>query len=74
MRYVDCLLPAIGIVIRYVEWPLPAIGIVMRCVDWLLPAIGIVMRYVDYTTCCLYRVDLPDDGQQTCSKHVEACY
>jgi len=35
-------------------------------------ATGIVTRYVDYTNCCLYRVDPPDDEQQTCSKHVEA--
>ena len=26
----------------------------------------------DYTKCCLYRVELPDDEQQACSKHVEA--
>ena len=32
------------------------------------------MRYVDYTSCCLYRVDPPDDEQQVCSKHVEAYY
>ena len=28
----------------------------------------------DYTSCCLYRVDPPDDEQQTSSKHVEAYY
>jgi len=28
----------------------------------------------DYTNCCLYTVDLPDDEQQACSKHVEAYY
>ena len=28
----------------------------------------------DYTNCCLYRLDPPDDEQQTCSKHVEAYY
>jgi len=36
-----------------------------------------VMRYVDWllaTSCCLYRVDPPDDEQQACSKHVEAYY
>jgi len=32
------------------------------------------MRCVGYTNCCLYRVDLPDDEQQACSKHVEASY
>jgi hypothetical protein len=26
----------------------------------------------DYTNCCLYRVDPPDDEQQSCSKYVEA--
>jgi len=26
----------------------------------------------DYTSCCLYRVDPPNDEQQACSKHVEA--
>jgi len=31
-----------------------------------------VMRYVDYTNCCVYRVDLPDDEQQACSKYIEA--
>jgi len=33
--------------------------------------IGIVMHCVDYTSCCLYRVDPPDEEQQACSKHVE---
>jgi hypothetical protein len=28
----------------------------------------------DYTSCCFYRVDLPDDEQQAYSKHVEAYY
>jgi len=28
----------------------------------------------DFTNCCLYRVDPPDDEQQTYSKHVEAYY
>ena len=28
----------------------------------------------DYISCCLYRVDPPDDEQQACSKHVEAYY
>ena len=28
----------------------------------------------DYTSCCLYRVDPPDDEQQAYSKHVEAYY
>jgi len=32
------------------------------------------MHYVDYTSCCLYRVDPPDDEQQACSKQVEAYY
>jgi len=32
------------------------------------------MRCVDYTNCFLYRVDLPDDEQQVCSKHVEVYY
>jgi len=26
----------------------------------------------EYISCCLYRVDPPDDEQQDCSKHVEA--
>jgi len=25
-----------------------------------------------YTNCCLHTVDLPDDEQEACSKHVEA--
>jgi len=29
---------------------------------------------LDYTSCCLNRVDPPDDEQQACSKHVEAYY
>jgi hypothetical protein len=28
----------------------------------------------DCTSCCLYKVDPPDDEQQACSKHVEAYY
>jgi len=32
------------------------------------------MRYVEYTSCCLYRVDPPDDKQQACSKRVETYY
>ena len=28
----------------------------------------------DYTSCCLYTVDLPDDEQQACSKHVQTYY
>ena len=28
----------------------------------------------DYTSCCLHTVDPPDDEQQACSKHLEACY
>ena len=32
------------------------------------------INYVDYTSCCLYKVDPPDDEQQACSKHVEAYY
>jgi len=27
-----------------------------------------------YTNCCLYRVDLPEDEQQDCSKHVGVNY
>jgi hypothetical protein len=42
----------------------------MRYVDWLLP----VNVLHGYTSCCLYRVDPPDDEQQACSKHVEAYY
>ena len=37
-------------------------------------AIGIVNITHDYTNCFLYRVDLPDDEQHVCSKHVEAFY
>jgi hypothetical protein len=33
-----------------------------------LAADGIGM---DNTSCCLYRLDPPDDEQQACSKHVE---
>jgi len=32
------------------------------------------ISYVDCTNCCLHRVDIPDDEQQDCSKHVEAYY
>jgi hypothetical protein len=28
----------------------------------------------DYSSCCLYRVDPPDDEQLACSKHIEAYY
>jgi hypothetical protein len=28
----------------------------------------------DYKNCCLYWFHPPDDEQQACSKHVEACY
>jgi hypothetical protein len=28
----------------------------------------------EYASCCLYRVDPPDDEQQGCSKHVGAYY
>jgi len=28
----------------------------------------------DYNSCCLYRVDPPDDEEQACSKQVEAYY
>ena len=34
----------------------------------------LIMRCVDYTSCYLYRVDPPDNEQQTCSEHVEAYY
>jgi len=37
-------------------------------------ATGIFMRYIGYTSCCLYRVDPPEDEEQASSKHVEAYY
>jgi len=46
--------------------------ICMRYVDWLLEQ-PVNITHV-YTSCCLYRVDPPDDEQQACSKHVEAYY
>jgi hypothetical protein len=55
------------LIIRRINSVQTAIGTVMRYVDWQQP----VNITHDYTSCCLYRVDPPDDEQQACSKHVE---
>jgi len=47
-----------------------AIGIAVHCFRWLLAG----SPTHDHSNCCLYRVDLIDDEQQACSKHVEAYY
>ena len=64
------------IIIRWISSVYSATGIVMHYVDWLLARscqqpINIMH---DCTNCYLYRVDPPDDEQQTSSKHVEAYY
>jgi hypothetical protein len=51
------------LIIRRISSEQTAVGIVMRNVHWH-----------DYTNCRLYRVDRPDDEQQTCSKYEEAYY
>jgi len=48
--------------------------VIMRRIYSVYTAIGIVNTKYDYTSCCLYRVDLPYDEQQACSKHEEAYY
>jgi len=44
--------------------------VVMLYVDWLLLLPVNITHY--YTSCCLYRVDPPDNEQQACSKHAGA--
>jgi len=46
--------------------------LIIRRINSVQTAVGTVMLYVDCTNFCLYTVDPPDDGQQACSKHVEA--